>query len=601
MFQAEQRCCSFHSIRFIPDARLVRSADEDILLDRSSCAIFALLLERCGEEVSKDELLEAGWTGRIVHENSLAKAIGRLRHALGKDKDRLETVFGRGYTLVGEAVWQGVDSAPAAVPTRSTVMAARRIIDRFGSAARSRRGMAVMGGAILLVAALLLSGLWAPKTNAGRSAEAEALVAYVSNDLIAATDPYSLNERDPKLRNVVERIALSMDTRFADHPASLVSLHQMVANAVSGWGEYGRAVRHLDAARDYAERYLPASDPVFVKIDTDLCQQLRLAGQTKRGERVCLRALSGAEARDRASLPRARVNRAKMAFEIGDYAAARATLRQTIAVPADLDPNLLADAYWFLGLSERKLARFPAADEALRAHIAMREEQYGADHPLTGWAYSDYGDLLVDAGRYDDGLKALEKAQTIFDARLGSDHLESQSPKYSVALVHAARGDRHKARDIFESMLAIFREKLGSDHFWTLYTMTELADVEAELGDIDAAAKLVIEAQKNAERLLYGRPGKEGWFRLRWAEILTKIDHKEAAATELRRSQTALRSSFGSAHPWHARSLCAAARLAKPDAATRQARACLETLQRADVPPEYPVLIEAERMVLASS
>jgi DNA-binding response OmpR family regulator len=69
-------------------------------LDRPCAAILALLLSEAGEDVDKDRLLEAGWAGRVVHENSLAKAIGRLRLALGADGAALETVHGFGYRLV---------------------------------------------------------------------------------------------------------------------------------------------------------------------------------------------------------------------------------------------------------------------------------------------------------------------------------------------------------------------------------------------------------------------------------------------------------------------------------------------------------------------
>jgi DNA-binding response OmpR family regulator len=68
-------------------------------LDRSSAAILKVLLSEAGAEVGKDRLLEAGWPGRLVHENSLAKAISRLRHALGDEAEALETVHGYGYRL----------------------------------------------------------------------------------------------------------------------------------------------------------------------------------------------------------------------------------------------------------------------------------------------------------------------------------------------------------------------------------------------------------------------------------------------------------------------------------------------------------------------
>lgn len=72
---------------------------EAVELDRSSAAILGCLMSGHGAEVGKEELLLAGWPGRIVHENSLAKAISRLRKVLSPAGASLEAVYGRGYRL----------------------------------------------------------------------------------------------------------------------------------------------------------------------------------------------------------------------------------------------------------------------------------------------------------------------------------------------------------------------------------------------------------------------------------------------------------------------------------------------------------------------
>lgn len=68
-------------------------------LDRSGLAILKRLVAAGGQPVTKAELVAVGWQGRAAHENSLAKAIGRLRRALGEDGARIETVHGHGYRL----------------------------------------------------------------------------------------------------------------------------------------------------------------------------------------------------------------------------------------------------------------------------------------------------------------------------------------------------------------------------------------------------------------------------------------------------------------------------------------------------------------------
>lgn len=80
----------------------LRVAGLDVPLDRSSYDVLLALLRHAGEIVTKDELLDAGWPGRVVSENSLAKAISRLRQALGADGAAIRAVHGYGYRLIAE-------------------------------------------------------------------------------------------------------------------------------------------------------------------------------------------------------------------------------------------------------------------------------------------------------------------------------------------------------------------------------------------------------------------------------------------------------------------------------------------------------------------
>jgi non-specific serine/threonine protein kinase len=84
----------------------LRVAGVRVDLDRSSYDVLLALLRHAGEVVTKDELLEAGWPGRVVSENSLAKAVSRLRQALGADAETLRSVHGYGYRLAAAVNFQ---------------------------------------------------------------------------------------------------------------------------------------------------------------------------------------------------------------------------------------------------------------------------------------------------------------------------------------------------------------------------------------------------------------------------------------------------------------------------------------------------------------
>lgn len=86
----------------------LRVKDAAVDLDRSSYDVLLTLLRHAGEVVTKDELLDAGWPGRVVSENSLAKAVSRLRHALGDDGELIRVVHGYGYRLAASVAFQAI-------------------------------------------------------------------------------------------------------------------------------------------------------------------------------------------------------------------------------------------------------------------------------------------------------------------------------------------------------------------------------------------------------------------------------------------------------------------------------------------------------------
>src|SRR3984893_6258232 len=66
-------------------------------------ALLALLLERHGELVPKDEIMKLVWLGRVVEEANLNVQIGKLRHILDENREQgscIQTITGHGYRFV---------------------------------------------------------------------------------------------------------------------------------------------------------------------------------------------------------------------------------------------------------------------------------------------------------------------------------------------------------------------------------------------------------------------------------------------------------------------------------------------------------------------
>ncbi len=84
------------------DAGVLRDADgAPLALRPQAWAVLALLARRVGRVVTKTELLETVWAGRVVTDGSLARAVSDLRAAFGSDGHRIiRTAARRGYLLL---------------------------------------------------------------------------------------------------------------------------------------------------------------------------------------------------------------------------------------------------------------------------------------------------------------------------------------------------------------------------------------------------------------------------------------------------------------------------------------------------------------------
>ncbi len=112
---------------YLHERRLLR-AGQPLLLGARAFDVLAALVQHAGELVSKDQLFQWVWPGRVVEENNLQVHVSTLRKLLGPDL--IATVPGRGYRFTG--VLQVAASPGSAAASAATQ------IDAVASSAASR-------------------------------------------------------------------------------------------------------------------------------------------------------------------------------------------------------------------------------------------------------------------------------------------------------------------------------------------------------------------------------------------------------------------------------------------------------------------------------
>lgn len=139
-------------------------------LDGRSSRLLACLAEADGKAVDKESLLAAGWPGQYVTENSLAKAIGRIRKALGGEEAlQLRAEHSFGYSLQG--------ASPLLAPA-----------GKAPPASRLRVVWATAGLALILGAGLAWGLRARPQSGPSDKAAAPSIAVLPFEDLSPAQD-----------------------------------------------------------------------------------------------------------------------------------------------------------------------------------------------------------------------------------------------------------------------------------------------------------------------------------------------------------------------------------------------------------------------------
>ena len=135
-------------------ARELRKAGVRIKLHDQPFQVLAMLLDRPGELVNRDEIRKRLWPGDTFgdFDHGLNNAVARLREALGDSADTprfIETLPRRGYRFITPANWQ--DSGPdQVVPVSEALPEEPKSRARFS--ARERKILAISGVVVLAIA-----------------------------------------------------------------------------------------------------------------------------------------------------------------------------------------------------------------------------------------------------------------------------------------------------------------------------------------------------------------------------------------------------------------------------------------------------------------
>jgi DNA-binding winged helix-turn-helix (wHTH) protein/tetratricopeptide (TPR) repeat protein len=166
----------FDGYRLDGDRRVLLKGTDVVQLPSRAFDILMVLVQRRGEVVSKEALMQAVWPDSFVEESNLTQNVHLVRRALGEKPQQnryIATVPTRGYSFVADVrqVTNGEDSPPEPEPPpvpppprrepwwRLLVDRAKGIFRWIGTSITARKGWIELAVAVIMALAAALIGL----------------------------------------------------------------------------------------------------------------------------------------------------------------------------------------------------------------------------------------------------------------------------------------------------------------------------------------------------------------------------------------------------------------------------------------------------------
>jgi len=158
--KARHRVHLGEGVEFDPSSDELQRGGRVLKLERVPAAVLLLLVERRGEVVKRDEIVERVWGKDVAldTDNSINSAIRKIRLALKDDPDSprfIQTISGKGYRLLAHA--STVDTGLQSLPTPTPSAALPTPIDATAVTASAGRKHLLQRGPVLVLVIALLS------------------------------------------------------------------------------------------------------------------------------------------------------------------------------------------------------------------------------------------------------------------------------------------------------------------------------------------------------------------------------------------------------------------------------------------------------------
>lgn len=368
---------------------------------------------------------------------------------------------------------------------------------RFGHWMQREPALAfAAAGVVVVLVAGIVATSWQWQRAERNAAAARAVNRFVSEDLLAITEPYRVD------LDMLARAQAGLDENFPDQPLARAQIGLSIGRAWLGQGHWHEARVHLERTYADARASLGPTHPHTLNAAESLALASTYDAQYQRADALygflipLLVRQSGA---DSPRTLRVRRSHATMLQEADRFEAALREL-QTVRNHSLGTPGALAEIDATLAELYTEANRWDEAKVALQDALARSRGHWGPDHPEYLWQQVALGDMLMMRGDWDEADALFSHIHQGLVETIGDSHPRTLTAMHYLGLIRLQRGQAEKALPLLQHAL---RERLrvqGPDHNWTHYSMNRVAEALVLTGRPDAAIPLLQQALDSVDR-----------------------------------------------------------------------------------------------------
>jgi serine/threonine protein kinase/tetratricopeptide (TPR) repeat protein len=320
---------------------------------------------------------------------------------------------------------------------------------RFRKYTRRNR-VALSTGAVVVVAVVagLVASIWqaaratrAEVTASQRASESEAVLRFLVEDLLGASQPERSARTDVRMADVLADAERRIDAAFQGQPRLEASVRQALAIIFESMGRYDDGRRNVTRAFELRRDILGHEHPDTLRAANTLADLLALVGERDRARELMEQTIE--------------TWRRIRGLENPETLTSMATLARVLNSADD----------------------FVAAQELMERTLEARRRVLGLEHRDTLRSASELAEVLARQSKWTPARGLIEPTLAAQRRVLGPEHPDTLSSTWVMAFVIEMQGHYGEARRLVEQEFAASRRLRGPEHPKTLAAMKLLTRI----------------------------------------------------------------------------------------------------------------------------